>query len=297
MKYRKLGTTDLNLSVIGVGTWQFGGEWGKLYTQPEVDAILDAAGESGINLVDTAECYGDHLSEKHIGDYLSRHDRSKWIVATKFGHHFNSFMNRTWQSSVKDVEKQLEDSLRALRIDVIDLYQYHSGTDEEFQKQELWDFLAKQKKLGKIKHIGISIAATGGPLQAQKASLTGAVALQVMYNRLVRRAEQDFLPSAREQKLGVLARVPLASGYLSGKFTGPVQFPKNDVRSTFDEPKLQAWLAELELIRKNELPAGVPMAQWALAWCLRDPIVTTVIPGCKDVAQTKANAAAADLVK
>ncbi len=297
MKFRTLGTTGLNVSVIGLGTWQFGGEWGRQYTQPEVDAVIDEAAACGINLIDTAECYGDHLSEKLIGDYLSRHDRSRWIVATKFGHHFNSFMNRTWQSAVADVEKQLEDSLRALRIETIDLYQFHSGTDEAFQKPELWEMLERQKKLGKVKHLGISISATGGPLQAQKANTTGSEVLQVMYNRLVRRAEQDFLPYAREQNLGVLARVPLASGYLSGKYTGTVQFPKNDVRSTFEESKLQGWLAELEIIRKNELPAGVPMAQWALAWCLRDPIVTSVIPGCKDVAQVKANAAGADLVK
>src|SRR5262245_3138892 len=95
MRYRVLGSTGLRVSVIGVGTWQFGGEWGHIFSQDEVDAILDQACELGINLIDTAECYGDHLSERLIGDYLRRRDRSKWIIATKFGHRFHTFMNRT----------------------------------------------------------------------------------------------------------------------------------------------------------------------------------------------------------
>src|SRR3954463_8793748 len=86
MKYRQLGRTGLEVSAVGVGTWQFGGEWGHDFTQAEVDALLDHAEECGINLIDTAECYGDHLSETFIGDYLSRRQRAKWIVATKFGH-------------------------------------------------------------------------------------------------------------------------------------------------------------------------------------------------------------------
>src|SRR5207237_3037562 len=130
---RILGSTGLRVSVIGVGTWQFGGEWGHSFTQDEVDAILDAAGEAGINLIDTAECYGDHLSEKLIGDYLSRRDRSKWIVATKFGHRFHSFMNRTDDYSTTGMQEQLAASLKALRLDTIDLYQFHSGPDYAFR--------------------------------------------------------------------------------------------------------------------------------------------------------------------
>src|SRR5712671_7445725 len=99
MEYRVLGSTGLRVSVIGIGTWQLGGEWGRSYSQAEADAIFDKGTELGINLVDTAECYGDHLSEKLIGDYLARHDRSRWIVASKFGHRFNGFMNRDDQSS------------------------------------------------------------------------------------------------------------------------------------------------------------------------------------------------------
>src|SRR5207244_4390085 len=88
MRYRTLGSTGLRVSVVGLGTWQFGGEWGRAFSQWEADAILDEAAACGVNLLDTAECYGDHLSERMIGDYLSRHDRSRWLVATKFGHHY-----------------------------------------------------------------------------------------------------------------------------------------------------------------------------------------------------------------
>src|SRR5512140_673189 len=122
MRYRILGSTGLRVSVIGVGTWQFGGEWGRNFSQADVDAILDQAAELGINLIDTAECYGDHLSERLIGDYLSRRDRSRWIIATKFGHQYHHFMDRTWHLSPPEVRQQLERSLKALRTDYVDLY-------------------------------------------------------------------------------------------------------------------------------------------------------------------------------
>jgi aryl-alcohol dehydrogenase-like predicted oxidoreductase len=120
--------------------------------------------------------------------------------------------------------------------------------------------------------------------------------LQVVYNRLERRAERDFFPHAESDDLGVLARVPLASGFLTGKYTTAAPFPKTDVRSTFDQERFRQWLAELEMIRRHELPAGVPMAQWALAWCLKNPRVSCAIPGCKDLAQLEMNASAAKLL-
>src|SRR5207248_10735001 len=125
MKYRILGKANLRVSVIGIGTWQLGGEWGKSFTQDEVNAMFDKAKELGINLIDTAECYGDHLSESLIGQAVKK-ERSKWIIATKFGHKFHSFMNRTDERDMPQVREQLEASLRALQTDYIDLYQYHS---------------------------------------------------------------------------------------------------------------------------------------------------------------------------
>ena len=267
-----------------------------MYSQAEVDAILDRAAGLGINLVDTAECYGDHLSESLIGDYLSRRERQRWIVATKFGHQYHNFMDRTWHLSPAEVQGQLEDSLRALKVDAIDLYQFHSGSDEAFQQAELWAMLGRQKQAGKIRHLGVSIQGKGSVLQAREARAAGAEVLQIVYNRLDRRAEADYFPHAVRDDLGVLARVPLASGFLSGKYRPADRFDAGDVRSTFDPAKTRESLLEVERIQKTELPPGVPMAQWALAWCLRNPAVHCVIPGCRTPEQVEANAAAAGLV-
>ena len=296
MDYRVLGSTGLKVSVIGIGTWQFGGEWGRSFAQADVDAILDEAAACGINLIDTAECYGDHLSEQLIGNYLARHDRSRWIIATKFGHQFNRFMDRTDDFSPEGVRTQLEASLRALRVDRIDLYQFHSGSDALFQNEELWALLREQQRLGKVRHLGISIPGKGSEIQARDARRIGAEALQVIYNRLDRRPEQSYFPHAQREGLGVLARVPLASGFLSGKYRPGAVFPADDVRSAWGQEKNDRDLQQAEEIRRSEVPEGVPMSQWALAWCLKHPAVTAVIPGSKDPAQVKANAAAADFV-
>jgi aryl-alcohol dehydrogenase-like predicted oxidoreductase len=254
---------------------------------------LDQAAELGINLIDTAECYGDHLAESLVGNYLARRDRSRWIVATKFGHRFHKFMDRTDAFSPAEARQQLEASLRALRVEKIDLYQFHSGPDAAYLNGELWAALAEEKRAGRIGHLGASILQKGSETQAREAARLGVETLQVFYNRLDRRAEQMYFPLARRDQLGVLARVPLASGLLTGKYRAGVTFPPNDVRATFDREKLGRDLAEVEKIRAAEVPAGIPMSQWAIAWCLKDPVVSATIPGCKDPAQVAANAAAA----
>lgn len=296
MQYRKLGSTDMEVSVIGVGTWQFGGEWGRTYTQDEADAIFDAARDCGINLIDTAECYGDHLSESFIGHSIEK-DREKWIVATKFGHHFKEPFERDNRINPDEVIRQLDDSLKALRTDYVDLYQFHSLDDDAFQTEGLWETLQEQKQKGKIRHLGISIGSNRNLFQTSKAPSVGAEAIQVVYNRLNRAPEEEVLPACEKLNLGVLARVPLASGYLSGKYKPGATFGKDDVRGKWhsDEDR-ERQLKEVEKIRREELPEGVDMAQWALAWCLRRPVVTCVIPGCKDPDQVRGNAAAAGLL-
>ncbi|MFE1626924.1 aldo/keto reductase [Brevibacillus reuszeri] len=296
MKYRRLGKTDLKVSVIGVGTWQFGGEWGLDFTQAEVDQILDKAKEMGINLIDTAECYGDHLSEKLIGEYLKKDRREDWIVATKFGHHFHERFTRTNDYSAQSVLQQLDQSLKALQTDYIDLYQFHSGPDEAFDNDELWTMLDKQLSAGKIRHLGLSIAKNDNLHQTASATKINAQTIQIVYNRLDRKPEQDVFASCQEQDLGVLARVPLASGYLSGKYKPGTVFAGNDVRHRHDQEHVRHLLSQVEEIKQQEVPAGMDMAQWALAWCLKHPAVTTVIPGSKSPAQVEANAKAADYV-
>ena len=297
MKYRRLGKTELNVSVVGLGTWQFGGEWGQQFTQDEVDAILDKGKELGINLIDTAECYGDHLSEQFIGNYIARRYREDWIIATKFGHHFHERFTRTDSYGADDVVKQLDASLKALQTEYIDLYQFHSGPDSAFDNDALWTVLDKQIQAGKIRHLGTSIGSNDNLHQTAASSQVNSQAIQVVYNRLDRTPENRVFPSCQEQDLGVLARVPLASGYLSGKYKPGAVFDATDVRHRHDADMVRRKLEEVERIKRDEVPEGVDMAQWALAWCLKHPAVTAVIPGCKNPEQVVANAGAVDLVE
>ncbi|GAB6926548.1 aldo/keto reductase [Paenibacillus sp. JCM 10914] len=295
MKYRRLGKTDLKVSVVGVGTWQFGGDWGKDFNQPEVDRILNRAKELGINLLDTAECYGPHhMSENFIGNFLSRDRREDWIIASKFGHHWEDQWQNAWDT--KQVRLQLEESLKALRTDYIDLYQFHSGSDEVFNNDDMWTMLDKQVQAGTIRHLGISIGSNKNIYQTNRASELNAKAIQVVYNRLEQEPEAEVLPSCMEQDLGVLARVPLASGFLSGKYKPGTVFTDN-VRKNRDREENEAKLRLVEEIQRTEVPAGANMAEWALAWCLQHPAVSCVIPGCKSVEQVEANAKAVDLVR
>src|SRR5512137_3003315 len=296
MKYRTLGRTGLKVSVVGVGTWQLGGEWGRAFTQPEVDAILDRAAEAGINLIDTAECYGDHLAERLIGDYLSRRGRDRWIVATKFGHRFNGFMDRADGFGAEEARAQLIASLRALRTDQIDLYQFHSGSDKAFLDDGLRAFLEEARRAGMVRNTGVSIRGAGSELQVREAFGRGYGVLQVVYNRLDVRAEAAVFPTARRFNLGVLARVPLASGLLGGKHEVGDKFGPDDFRTTLGKTEIARRIREGERLAENELPPGVSRARWALAWCLRDPVVTAVIPGAKTPEQVAENASAADLL-
>jgi aryl-alcohol dehydrogenase-like predicted oxidoreductase len=297
MKHRQLGKTGLRVSVIGVGTWQLGGEWGKRFEQEEVTAILSRAAELGINLIDTAECYGDHLAERLIGNAI-KGEREKWILATKFGHRFNGPFQRDDMYEPAQVREQLERSLEALQTDCIDLYQFHSGTDPMFDTPGLWETLRGFVEAGTVRHLGISVSSQRASIyQVNTASQVGAEAIQVVYNRVNRGAEQEILPSCLRQDLGVLARVPLASGFLSGKYTRATQFSPADVRAVWQtKEEREKLIEEAEQVRKTEVPEGIPMVQWALTWCLRNPAVSCVIPGCKNVEQVESNAKAADLL-
>lgn len=295
MLYRRLGKTNLRVSVVGIGGWQLGGEWGKQFSQDEVHRMFARAQELGINLIDTAECYGDHTSESLIGGATHR-NRDKWVIATKFGHRFTGHLGREDARSPTDVAKQLEGSLKALRTDYVDLLQYHSIRDEEFDNEALQQAVIKLKRQGKVRHVGNSIATGLNFAHQVDASDNAQVeAVQLIYNRLDRRAEQTAFDSCIRQDLGVLVRVPLASGFLSGKYKAGATFGRDDFRGSKSSEEIDKTLHEVEQIARTEVPRGVPMAQWALAWCLRHPAVTCVIPGCKSVEQVESNARAVDL--
>ena len=298
MIYRTLGKTGAEVSVVGVGTWQFGGEWGIDFEQATVDTIFRTAKECGINLIDTAECYGpDHLSESFIGKAIAA-DRDDWFLATKFGHHYDDKFKRSEHRGPTDIFKQLEDSLRALKTDVIDLYQYHSWADEEMFNDDVQAALLMAKDQGKVRFLGNSVRSKGDSCpQILQSSEHSIDAIQIIYNRLQREPEEKAFELCQQQNLGVMARVPLASGYLSGNYKPGHQFNDTEVRGRRDDSaQRNAWLTEAEAIQKDEVPQGVNMAQWAIAWCLKNPAVTCVIPGVKNADQVRSNAAAVELM-
>lgn len=296
MRFRSLGRTGIDVSVIGIGTWQYGGEWGAPYSQAAVDPIFDAARDVGINLIDTAECYGDHTSERLIGAAIER-DRANWIVATKFGHHFERPFERTEPREPADILRQCEASLKALRTDYIDLYQYHSWGDDQFFRDDVLAVLHTLRDEGKIRCIGNSVSKNDNVTQIAACRPRGIDAAQIIYNRLQTEPETTTFPICERDGLGVLARVPLASGYLSGKYKPGHTFDPNEVRGKWHKPEdRDAKLREVQRIAQTDVPPGVPMSQWALAWCLKNPIVSAVIPGCKNADQLRGNADAIRLL-
>jgi len=290
------------VSVVGLGTWQFGGEWGKRFDRAEVDGLVYRAQELGINLVDTAECYGDHLAESLIGPATAKH-RDDWIIATKFGHVFHPDRAaaglrspgevRSDHWSPDEVIGQLDRSLEALRTDYVDVYLFHSGPDEVFDRDDLWEALNHQVEQGKIRYLGISLGAPDDLYQTTRASDVGATVVEVTYNRLNRSAEGGLFDACRRQDLGVLVREPLANGYLSGKYRpGATITSADDWRSAMDEREVRDRLDLVERIRATEVPSGAPMAPWALAWCLRNPDVAAVVTGTRSIQQLDSSATA-----
>lgn len=293
MQYRRLGKTELSVSAVGIGTWQFSGAWGKQFDQSEVSDIFSRARELGINFLDTAECYGQHhLAELYIGNSIAG-QRDQWIVATKFGHnHHNDLTDENYRP--EQVLIQLEESLRALQTDYIDVYQLHSAVDELFDNDELWTMLDKQVQAGKIRFLGNSIGRPNMKLQVEKSTDFGISVIQVAYNAVKTTAEKAVLPIAEQQDLGVIARVPLASGFLSGKYQPGQVFPAEDVRSWRPQEGLDAEItAALDVLK--EKPSNMEAATWANAWCLKQPRIATVIPGVKSLQQLEVNALAGDI--
>jgi myo-inositol catabolism protein IolS len=177
----------------------------------------------------------------------------------------------------------------------VDLYQMHSGAAELLGRQELWEALHRQVASGKVGHLGVSLG--GGDVeQVRRAAEVGASVVQVGYNRLDRTAEQGVLAACLEQELGVLVREPLANGYLSGKYRpGAWVTASDDWRSGHDPAEARRRLELVQELGRTEVPQGVAMAAWAIAWCLRHPAVSCVVAGCRSVQPLEANAAAADL--
>jgi len=300
MKYRALGKTGVNVSVIGLGSHQFTGEWGKHFEASEVQLLLGRARELGINFLDTAECYGDHQVESLVGQSLAKH-RADWFVATKFGHAFSMPGEKVEAWSAREVQSQLERSLKALQTDYIDLYQFHSGSNAVFQNEELWTMLNNQVRIGKVRFLGISLSAAAVQrhdlIQVEGATQVGVSVIQTIYNRLRTESEEDVFPFCAHNKLGVLARVPLAKGFLAGAYVPGTVFDPKDTRSQFGADFNEQQLKRVQEIKSREIPPDLNMAQWALSWCLRNQAVSAVIVGCKNLKQLEVNAGAASMVE
>ncbi|MEL7239710.1 MAG: aldo/keto reductase, partial [Planctomycetota bacterium] len=244
-----------------------------------------------------------HTSEAFIGRALKNlgHDRSDWVIATKFGHKFHRPFERTEPREPGDIREQVESSLRHLRTDYVDLMQYHSFGDGDFFRD---DVLAECRKMideGKMRHLGNSVGSNTNAKQIAASQDRSCEAIQIIYNRLDQAPEDKVFEICREQNLGVLARVPLASGLLTGKYQPGHQFESNEVRGKWRKQEdIDAALTKVQTIQRDEYekdvdPAKIDMATWALAWCLKHPAVTCVIPGCKSVAQVESNALAGTL--
>lgn len=285
----------MRVSVVGLGGWQFGGEWGKSFEQDEVDHMLGRAGDLGINFIDTAECYGDHLSESLIGNTIHG-ARDKWIISTKFGHQFRGHLDREPAFDVASVAQQLRRSLQALRTDYIDLLMFHSGNNEQLESQELWSFLHGEVAKGTVRQLGISLSGQSPAVvqhQARLASALGANVIQAVYSRLRPEASAEVFPICQREEIGVVARVPLAQGLLAGRIGSETQFDASDLRRGWTAEHVQTMRDRVERILHDELVPGTDPAQWAIAWCLGHDCVATTIVGCKSVAQVENNAATA----
>lgn len=302
MQQRNLARTGRSVSVIGLGTWQLGADWGDV---PDEDAlaVLDAAVDSGITFFDTADVYGDGRSERLIGRFLAGRPDASVTVATKMG-------RRVPQDPAEYTEPAfrawIDRSRRNLRVDTLDLTQLHCPPEAVFHDDRIFDVLDTLVDDRLIAAYGVSVETCEQALSAIARPHLASV--QIILNAFRRKPLERVLPAAQAAGAAIIARVPLASGLLSGRYTEATEFAPDDHRSynrngeafdvgeTFagiDYPTGVAAAREFAALVGAQLP-GVSPAQAALRWVIDQPGVTTVIPGGRSVEQVRANAAAAE---
>jgi len=300
MQYRTLGRTGLRVSEVGFGAWAIGGPaklgeleigWGDVDDAMSLRAI-EAAYDAGVTFFDTADVYGAGRSEVLIGKAL-KSKRDRVVIATKVGNRTSAGGEWVKDFSQKWISEAIDASLTRLGMDCVDLYQLHSGSDTAQYRDETFEALEALKAAGKIRYYGISVGPCAhGPWVIRN---TPADTIQVVYNVLDREPEAELLPLAEARGIGIIARVPLASGFLTGKFTPDTRFAPNDHRSRIYPPeKLRVTLAQVARIGFLTDGKAKTLAQAALQYLLAHPAVCTVIPGAKTPEQARANAAASD---
>jgi aryl-alcohol dehydrogenase-like predicted oxidoreductase len=298
MQYRKLGRTGFEVSEIGYGAWGIGGKQWLGGEDQESLAALRLAIERGVNLIDTALAYGDGHSEKLVGQVVREADR-RIYVATKVPP-----KNRIWPASPATpigevfpydyILASAEESLRNLGLDTIDLLQLHVWTDEWVDCDEWKRAFEELKRSGKVQAVGVS-ATEHEPDSALRVMATGLIdAVQVIYNIFDQTPEARMFPLAVERRIGILARVPLDEGALSGHFSESTTFPEGDFRSWYFRGDRKRQVVEHVEALRRELGDGASIPDVALRFCLSHPAVSSVIPGMRTQRHVESNTALSD---
>jgi aryl-alcohol dehydrogenase-like predicted oxidoreductase len=300
MEQRVLGHTGRAVSVIGLGAWQLGGDWGTV-SESDAFEVLRAATGAGVNFIDTADVYGDGRSEQLIGRFLAQRDGHDLFVATKMG---RRLPQEPGNYNRANLISWVDRSRRNLGVDTLDLIQLHCPPTPVYTDDAAFAALEELVESGRIRSYGVSVETCEQALTAIGKHRPATV--QIILNCFRQRPLDEVLPTAQQAGVGIIARVPLASGLLSGRYDENTTFPADDHRSfnrrgeAFDVGETFAGVPyEVGLQAVRELsplvPPGITMAQFALRWIIDQSGVTTVIPGARNAAQALGNASAADV--
>ena len=301
MKKRILGKTGFEISEISLGTWQVGGKWGERFDHTNADNILNTAVDHGVNFIDTADVYGNGESEKAVGRLI--HARKERIyVATKCGRKLSPHTDEKYQPDA--LRKFVEHSLKSMNLETLDLIQLHCPPSETFYRPEVFDLFNTLKKEGKILNLGVSVEKVEEALKAIE--YDNVTTIQIIFNMFRQRPAVDFFTAAAKKNVGIIVRVPLASGLLTGKFTDSTTFNPHDHRSfnrngeafdkgeTFSGIDYLKGLKAVEEIRKL-VPLDANLASYALKWILMFPEVSCIIPGASQSEQILSNLNASEI--
>ena len=301
MEYRTLGKTGYRVSTIGFGAWAIGGSWGTVDDDTSLAALRTAV-ESGINFIDTADVYGDGRSERLVAALRRDYPGEQIFIATKAGRRLDPHVADGYNE--QNLNTFVDRSLANLETETIDLLQLHCPPPEVYYRPEVFEALDRMVEAGKIRHYGVSVEKVEEGLKAIE--YPGVATVQIIFNMFRLRPAERFFPLAQARNVGIIARVPLASGLLSGKMTRETTFEPTDHRrfnirgeafdvgETFSGVEYETGLEAVDELR-SLVPEGATMAQTALRWIVMFPAVTTAIAGAKNPDQAAANAAAADL--
>ncbi len=301
MQRRTLGKTGYRVSVIGFGAWAIGADWGSV-SEDDALASLHAAVDAGVNFIDTADVYGDGRSERLVARLRRDLPDEEIIVATKAGRRLDPHVADGYNAA--NLAAFVDRSLGNLEVDTLDLLQLHCPPTDVYYRPEVFAALDDLVAAGKVRHYGVSVEKVEEALKAIE--YPGVATVQIIFNMLRQRPAGLFFREAAARNVGILARVPLASGLLTGKLSAESTFPENDHRNfniegaAFDRGETFAGLDYAKgLAAVDELrplvPEGATLAQLALRWILMHEAVTTAIPGAKNPQQAAANATAAGL--